>query len=163
MSWFNRIRNITSRLSSSGLSGVGRVASNIIPESVQRRVKDFGNWLISRVGPEQTSQVLNEIVRTNYPPRQSFEVRETNSALRNFARVYTIDGTEVFDAESFLDGARENMTRVLRDNRRTKAKLIFRCEMIHDRSGEIKEFAFHSNIEENLERTDEDDIYIIMT
>ena len=40
---------------------------------------------------------------------QLFEVRESNSALRNFARVYTIDGIEGFDARSFLDGARENM------------------------------------------------------
>ena len=57
---------------------------------------------------------------------QSFEVRETNSALRDFARVYTIDGIEVVsDVQSFLDGARENMTRVLRNNRRTKVKLIF--------------------------------------
>ena len=60
---------------------------------------------------------------------QSFEVRESNSALREFARVYTIDGIEGYEARSFLDGARENMTRVLRDNRRTKVKLIFKCNM----------------------------------
>ena len=72
MSWLNRIRSTTSRLASSALSGLRRVASNIIPESVQRRVNDFGNWLTGRVGPEQTSQVLNEIVehvRANYPPK----------------------------------------------------------------------------------------------
>ena len=54
---------------------------------------------------------------------QSFEVIESNSALREFARVYTINGIEGYDARSFLDGARENMTRVLRDNRRTKVKI----------------------------------------
>ena len=47
----------------------------------------------------------------------NFEVIESNSALRNFARVYTIDGIEGYDAQSFLDGARENMTSVLRNNR----------------------------------------------
>ena len=128
MSWLNRIRSTASRVASNALSGVRR-----IPESVQRRVTDFGNWLTGRVGPEQTSQVLNETVehvRTNYPPRQSFEVRESNSALREFVRVYSIDGIEVVsDARSFLDGVRENMTRVLRDNRRTKVKLIFKCNM----------------------------------
>ena len=70
MSWFNRIRNTTSRLASSALSGVRQAASNIIPESIQRRLTNFGNWLTGRVGPEQTPQVLNEIVehvRTNYP------------------------------------------------------------------------------------------------
>ena len=98
---------------------------------------------------------------------QLFEVKETNSALRDFARVYTIDGIEVVsDARSFLDGARENMTRVLQNNRRTKVKLIFKCIMekgIIPAEIEIEEFAFHSNIEINLEGTDEDDIYFVMT
>ena len=136
---------------------------------MQRRITDLGNWLTDRVGPDQTPQVLNEIVehvRTNYPPRQSFEVRESNSALRNFARVYTINGIEGFDARSFLDSARENMTRVLRENRETKVKLIFKCYMKRPSTlGEtvIKPADFHSNNHINLEGTDEDDIYIIMT
>ena len=165
MSWFNRIRNVGSRLTSNALSGVGCVASNIIPESVQRRVNDFGNWLTGPVGPEQTSQVLNEIVehvRRNYPPRQSFEVRESNSALRNFTRVYTIDGIEGFDARSFLDSARKNMMRVLRDNRNTKVKLILKCNMELPTTNEIKPADFNSNNEVNLEGTDEGDIYVIM-
>ena len=164
MSWLNKIRNIASNV----LSGVRRVASNIIPESVQRRVNDFGNWLTDRVGPEQTSQVLNEIVehvRTNYPPRQSFEVRESNSALRNFTRVYTINGIEGFDARSFLDGVRENMTRVLRNNRRTNVKLIFKCNM--ERPGTlgnmvVKPADFHSAIEVNLDGTDKIELYDMM-
>ena len=168
MSWFNRIRNATSRLATNTLSGARRLASNIT-ESVQRSITDFGNWLTGRVGPEQTPQVLNEIVehvRTNYPPRQSFEVRESNSALRNFATVYTIDGIEGIDARSFLDHVRENITRVLRNNRRTKVKLIFKCYMERPSNlGEtvIKPADFHSDIHINLDGTDEDDIYIIMT
>ena len=135
---------------------------------MQRRITDFGNWLTDRVGPEQTPQVLNEIVehvRANYPPRQSFEVRESNSALRNFATVYTIDGIEGFDARSFLDSSRENITRVLRENRETKVKLILKCNMIREGpNGEIiKPADFHSNNHINLDGTDEDDIYIIMT
>ena len=169
MSWFNRIRSATSRLASNTLSGARRLASNITPESVQRRITDFGNWLTGHVGPDQTPQVLNEIVehvRTNYPPRQPFEVRESNSALRHFARVYTIDGIEGVDARSFLNNVRENITRVLWNNRRTKVKSIFRCWMERPSNlGEtvIKGFAFHSNIHINLDGTDEDDIYIIMT
>ena len=132
MSWLNRIRSTASRVASNALSGLRRVASNIIPVSVQRRVTDFGNWLTGRVGPEQTPQVLNEIVehvRTNYPPRQSFEVTESNSALRNFVRVYTINGIEGYDARSFLQDASQNITGVLRNNRRTEVKLIFKCIM----------------------------------
>ena len=168
MSWFNIIRSATSRLASNALSGARRLASNIIPESVQRRITDFGNWLTGHVGPDQTPQVLNEIVehvRTNYPPRQPFEVRESDSALRNFAKVYTIDGIEGFDARSFLDNARENITRFLRENRQTKVKLIFKCNMIREGpDGEIiKPAYFHSDNHINLDGTDEDDIYIIMT
>ena len=180
MSWFNRLRNTTSRLAtntlsgarrlaSNTLSGARRLASNIIPESVQRRITDFDNWLTRHVGPDQTPQVLDEItesIRTNYPPRQPFEVREGNSALRNFARVYTVDGIEGVDARSFLDCVRENITRVLRNNRGTKVKLIFKCYMERPSNlGEtiIKPADFHSDIHINLEGTDEDDIYIIMT
>ena len=168
MSWFNRIRSATSRLASNTLSGARRLASNIIPESVQRRITDFGNWLTGRVGPDETPQVLNEIVehvRTNYPPRQPFEVRESNSALRNFARVYTVDGIEGVDARGFLGSVRENITRVLRENRGTKVKLIFKYNMERPSNlGEtvIKPADFHSDIHINLDGTDEDDIYITM-
>ena len=107
--------------------------------------------LTGRIGPEQTPQVLNEIVehvRTNYPPRQLFEVRESNSTLRNFARVYTINGIEGYDARRFLQDARQNITSVLRNNRRTKVKLILKCNMERQtNSGTvIHPAAFHSDI-----------------
>ena len=168
MSWFNRIRNVTNRLASDALSGARQLASNIT-ESVRRRVTNFGNWLIGYVGPEQTPQVLREIeedVRANHPPSQSFEVRESDSALRNFARVYTIDGMTGIDARSFLDSARENITSVLRNNRRTKVKLILKCYMEKTSIlGEIiiQPFAFHSDIKVNLDGTDEEELYITMT
>ena len=110
-------------------------------------------------------RVLNEIaehVRTNYPPRQSFEVRESNSALRRFARVHTIDGIEGYDARRFLDGARENITSVLRNNRGTKVKIIFKSNMERLSTlgeTEIKPTDFHSNIWVNLDGTDERELY----
>ena len=172
MSWLNRIRSTASRAASKVLSGVRRLASNVIPESIQRRVTDFGNWITGYIGSEQISRVLNEIVehvRTNYPRSivelQSFEVRESNSALRNFAIIYTIDGIEGYDARSFLDGARENMTSVLWNNRRTKVKLIFKCNMERPSTLEetvIKPADFHSDIEVNLDGTDERELYDTM-
>ena len=167
MSWLNRIRSTASRAASNVLSGARRLASSFIPESVQRRVTDFGNWLTGYVGPEQTSQVLNktvEHVRTNYPPRQSFEVRESNSALRNFTRVYTINGIEEYDARRFLQDAQQNITSVLRNNRRTKVKIIIKCIMEKQtRSGMLIVSAdFHSNIEVNLDGTDEEELYVTM-
>ena len=93
---------------------------------------------------------------------QLFEVIESNSALREFARVYTIDGIEGYDAESFLDGARENMTRVLQNNRNTKVKLIFKCNMHRLRTDEILPCGFHSDIEVNPDGTDERELYDTM-
>ena len=93
----------------------------------------------------------------------NFEVIESNSALRNFARVYTINGIEGYDTRSFLDGARENMTSVLRNNRRTKVKL--KCNMERPSTLEetvIKPADFHSDIEVNLDGTDEIELYDTM-
>ena len=157
MSWFNRFT-----------SGARRLASNIT-DSFRRRVTDFGNWLTGYVGPDQTSQVLREVaehVRENYPPQRTFEVRESESALREFARVYTVNGREGIDVRPFLRSLRENITSVLRNNRRTKVKLILICNMEKPSIlGEtiIRPSNFSSNIEVNLDGTNEDDLYITMT
>ena len=93
---------------------------------------------------------------------KSFEVRESTSALRNFAKVYTIDGKLGFDPRSFLEGVKQNITSVLRNNRRTKVNLIFKCYMQMLKSNEIKPADFHSGIEVNLDGTDEKDLYDTM-
>ena len=69
---------------------------------------------------------LREEIDNIYEQMKIFEVKESNSALRSFAKVCTIDGKFGFNPPSFLDGARENMIKVLRDNRNTKVKLIFK-------------------------------------
>ena len=98
-----------------------------------------------------------------YKKTKIFEVKESDSALRNFANVYTIDGKEGFDPQSFMNCVHENMTELLRNNRNTKVKLILKCYMISEKKNLIRDFPFHSNIEVNVEGTDENDIYIIMT
>ena len=95
----------------------------------------------------------------------NFEVRESNSALRNFARVYTINGKEGYDARNFLQDASQNITSVLRNNRITKVKLIFKCNMERGNNPEemvIKPADFHSDIEVNLDGTDEQELYDTM-
>ena len=112
-----------------------------IPKSVSPRVKK-----------------LQEEIKSIYNRMKLFEVRESNSALRKFAKAYTIDGIEGYDARSFLQNARKNITSVLRNNRRTKVKLIFKCIMEKTSIlGEsvIKPADFYSDIEVNLDGTDE--------
>ena len=98
-----------------------------------------------------------------YKRKRIFEVIESDSALRNFANVYTIDGKDGFDPQSFMDGARENITGLLRNKRNTKVKLILKCYMISERDNLIKDFPFHSEIEINVEGTNENEIYTTMT
>ena len=157
MSWFNRFT-----------SGARRLASNIT-DSVRRRVTHFGNWLSGYVGPDQTPQVLREVaehVRENYPPQQPFEVRESASALNNFARVHTINGREGIDVRPFFQSVRGSIRRILRNNRRTEVKLVLICYMEKlSTLGEtiIAPSNFSSEIEVNLDGTDEDDLFIRMT
>ena len=119
-----------------------------IPKSVSPRVKK-----------------LQEEIKSIYNRMKLFEVRESNSALRKFAKAYTINGIEGYDARSFLQNARKNITSVLRSNRRTKVKLIFKFIMEKTSIlGEsvIKPADFHSDIEVNLDRTDEKELYDTM-
>ena len=97
-----------------------------------------------------------------YEQMKIFEVKESDSALRNFAKIYTIDGKLGFDPQSFSDGACENMIRVLRDNRNTKVKLILNCYMEFPTTNEIVPRNFHSYIEVNLDGTNEEDLYDMM-
>ena len=105
---------------------------------------------------------LRKEIDNIYEQIKIFEVKESNSALRNFVKVYTIDGNLGYDANSFLDGASENMTKVLRDNRNMKVKLILKCYMEFLTTNEIKPADFHSNIEVNLDGTDEKELYDTM-
>ena len=78
-------------------------------------VEDLMNYLDNNVRemPRSVSprvKKLQEEIKSIYNWMKLFEVRESNSALRNFARVYTVDGMEGYDARSFLDSARENIT-----------------------------------------------------
>ena len=137
------------------------------PTPSSKAVKDLLDYLgnVKEI-PKSVSPRLNKLqeqIESIFEEMIPFEAKERDSALRGFARVYTVDAMGVFDPRSFMDGARENLTEILRNNRNTKVKLILKIFMIHGKENITKEFAFHSKIEVNLEGTDEDDIYVIMT
>ena len=81
---------------------------------------------------------LQKKIKSIYEQIELFEVRESISALRHFARVYTISGIEGFEPRLFLFYAKRNITRILRNNRNTKVKLIFKCYMIHTKKKKKK-------------------------
>ena len=174
MSFLRRIGNAALSAATNVVSGVAsgarRLVSAVVPEAVQQRVNTFTDWVTSYVEPTQINQVLNEVtehVRRNYPPRQPFEVRESSSALRRFTTQYTIDGREGYDPQSFLNAVRQNVTNLLRNNRRTRVKLILNCNMemvsiVSETGTTIDPASFHSNVEVNLEGTDVDELYDAM-
>ena len=92
------------------------------------------------------------------------EARLSSSTdLQGFAKNYTIKGIKGYDPQSFLDGVRENITRILRNNRSTKVKLILKSNIYITRHNGIASTDFHSYYEINLDETDENDLYDRMT
>ena len=142
-------------------------SSTTTPTPPSNTIKDLIKYLDNvKEIPKSVSPNLRKLkkkIDKIYRRKRIFEVRESDSALKNFANVYTIDGKDGFDPQSFIDGARENMTGLLRNNRNTKVKLILKCYMISERDNLIRDFPFHSEIEINVEGTDENEIYITMT
>ena len=141
-------------------------SSTTTPTPPSNTIKDLIKYLDNvKEVPKSVSPNLRKLkkkIDDIYKRKRIFEVVESDSALRNFANVYTINGKDGFDPQSFMDGARENITGLLRNNRNTKVKLILKCYMISERDNLIKDFPFHSGIEINVEGTNVNEIYTTM-
>ena len=131
-------------------------------DKATKRPKSISYRFASELRRLMKLKKLREEKDNIYEQMKIFEVKESNSALKNFAKVYTIHGKLGFDPQSFLDGAHENMIKVLRDNQNTKVKLIFKCHMEFLTTNEIKPADFHSNIEVNLDGMNEKELYDTM-
>ena len=92
------------------------------------------------------------------------KLKKLQEEIEKLAKVYTIDGVEDFDLLKFLQYARQNMTNVLKNNRRTKVKMVLRSymEKLGSSGAVIKPVTFHSNIEVSLDGTDEEELYDTM-
>ena len=95
-----------------------------------------------------------------------YELKESKSALRKFTMQYTIEGRVGYDPESFMADVKQSVINFLKNNRRTKVKLILRCNMEKNNisTGEVivNKTSFHSKPEVNLEGTDVHDLYNTM-
>ena len=87
------------------------------------------------------------------------ELVEKASALKKFARQFTVGRELGFDPKSFFNVAKQNLLQILREIRQQKVKLILKCLMkkIDLKTGEETkvEAAFHSETEINLSGTNE--------
>ena len=112
---------------------------------------------------------LNDLIGWAKRPsqrKQLYELKESKSALRKFTMQYVIEGRVGYDPQSFMLDVKQAVINFLRKNRRTKVKLILRCNMEKNNisTGEVivNKTSFHSKPEVNLEGTDVDDLYNTM-
>ena len=144
------------------------------PKSAYEDLNNYREYIQNIKREYLTSKRLKQIQKT-LEEKEKKEEEERNrlftpvlslSALNEFANVYTINGNEVYEWRTFFRTAEGSLTRVLRENKHTRVKLIFKCKMQREEENEdgetiivIRPFNFHSKKELNLEGTDENVLY----
>ena len=95
--------------------------------------------------------------------RRRLRITETASALRGFTRQFRIEGIPCHAPREFMQIARRDILKLMRENRQTRVRMILNCEMtrkeLFSESTQILNTYFHSETVENLERTDESAVY----
>ena len=95
--------------------------------------------------------------------RRRLRITETVSALRGFARQFRIEGIPRHGPREFMQMTRRDILNFMRENRQTRVKVILNCEMtrkeLFSESTQILNSYFNSETVENLEGTDEREVY----
>ena len=95
--------------------------------------------------------------------RRRLKITETASALRGFTRQFRIEGIPRHGPREFMQMARRDILKLMRENRQTRVRMILNCEMtrkeLFSESTQILNSYFNSETVENLEGTDESVIY----
>jgi len=105
-------------------------------DAVRKKIRSFSDWILGHV-PEpikepvnETLEMLEQQVSDIYKKwdSQSFKIRESDSALKGFAKRYVIDGHQGIDPQSFLAAVKTQVTNLSRSHQ-TKVNLILTCTM----------------------------------
>ena len=106
------------------------------------------------------SKLENELDEIKRP---KFRITELASALRGFARQFRIEGIPRHAPREFLQKVKTEVLKLMRENRRTRVRMILNCEMtrkeLFSESTQILNSHFNSETVETLERTDELIVY----
>ena len=108
-------------------------APTFIEKSIQT-FSDWTNWL-AESGKKYIAKPISSKLQnlkekiTKIFEDKKFEVREGQSALKNFVREKIIDGKTGYDPQSFFEAARNLILKILRENKNTKTKMILNCKM----------------------------------
>ena len=110
---------------------------------------------------EKIQRKIRKIKEIN---RRRLKIAETASALRgNFTRQFRIEGIPRHAPREFMQIARRDILKLMRENRQTRVRMILTCEMtrkeLFSESTQILNSYFNSETVENLEGTDESAVY----
>ena len=119
-------------------------------------VVDWANWLES-VDDDDTRRKANPAVEKLKKQiaklwEERLIVEKGKSALKGFAKEYIIQGDNFLSPQEFFQKARWEMTKLLRENPRTKVRCVLNC-LLSRTSGEEEIFDqpfFHSQQKKNL-------------
>ena len=102
---------------------------------------------------------LKEKINAIFEKENEFVARDGQSALSHFTREKIIDGRPGYEPKRFFKAVRNLLIKILQENKNTKTKMIFICQMQRtdlktDETIDV-EAEFHSEIEKNLEETND--------
>ena len=96
---------------------------------------------------------------SNSSIQPKLRITPTASALNGFVRQFRIECGGSQGPREFMQIARPEVQKIMRENRQTRVKVILNCEMsrkeLFSESVEILQTCFHSETVQNLEATDE--------
>ena len=134
------------------------------PPTIQKAIDTMLGWVdwLKESGKKITRPIssalntLKEKINTLF--EEKFEVRDGQSALRQFTREKIIDGKPGYDPKTFFQKTRNILIKFFRENQNTKMKMILICQMQKTdlTTGETIEVEadFHSDIEINIAEKD---------
>src|SRR5208282_3619839 len=120
---YDRIKQNLNNLRNKIKSEVNKVADWIlkyVPPPIKKAFNSKVSYLISKV---------NHIFNTAYIKKTVNEIIESKSAIKGFAKQYTVDGWDGIDAFLFLNNTRSQVVSLLSNNRQTKVNLVLTCSM----------------------------------
>ena len=135
------------------------------PPTIQKAIDTMLGWVDwFRESGKKITQPISSALNTlrkniNTLFEEKFEVRDGQSALRQFTREKIIDGKPGYDPKTFFQKTRNILIKFFKENKNTKMKMILICQMQKTdlTTGETIEIEadFHSDIEINIAEKDD--------
>ena len=134
------------------------------PPTIQKAIDTMLGWVDwFRESGKKITQPISSALNTlrkkiNTLFEEKFEVRDGQSALRQFTREKIIDGKPGYDPKTFFQKTRNILIKFFKENKNTKMKMILICQMQKTdlTTGDTVEVEadFHSDIEINIAEKD---------